>query len=336
MFCSFFPFPPQNSFFKTTLGFSFFSVFHFNIVFFINPFWDIIIVSFLWLYLCCPLPFCVSASFLPTSFLPSPSPIHLAFILGRFALLFFLFARYCFQVWRFLFSFSCWFFFGFLLTVVAPFFITGVVFFVFLSVVFGCANVAKVVLVSAQGSFFKTTLGLSFSLILVFFCHPFQHSKVFFYEPNFWVSIVVSFLRCSLSRPSPFFVLASFLPTSFLPSASPIHLAFIFGRFALLFFLSSRCFFFRLGVSFIFLLLVFVWFAFDCRCHHFFLTGFFLLSFCFCCFWWTNCGGGWFRVIVLTYAKGVFPAVLVGFFENGWFAIRVRICCSLYLRGFER
>ena len=44
-----------------------------------------------------------------------------------------------------------------------------VVFLVSLSVVFGCASLAKVVLVSAQGSFFKTTLGLSFSLIVVSF-----------------------------------------------------------------------------------------------------------------------------------------------------------------------
>ena len=175
MFCLFSPPLPQGPYSKPLsvchfiLFFS--SVFHFNIVFFINPFWDIILVSFLWLdHLCCPFPFFVSASFLPTSFLPSPSPIHLAFILGRFALLFFLFARYCFQAWRFLLSFSCWFLFGFLLTVVVTSFSSlGVVFFVSLSVVFGCANVAKVVLVSAQGSFFKTTLGLSFSLIFASF-----------------------------------------------------------------------------------------------------------------------------------------------------------------------
>ena len=299
MFCLFSP-PPPRPLFKTTLGLSFSLVFssviHFNIVFFINPFWDIILVSFLWLDLCCPFPFFVSASFLPTSFLPSPSPIHLAFILGRFALLFFLFARYCFQAWRFLLSFSCWFLFGFLLTVVVTSFSSlGVVFFVSLSVVFGCANVAKVVLVSAQGSFFKTTLGLSFSLIFASFSVFHFNIPRFFHEPNFWVNIVVLFLWCSLSCPSPFFVPASFLPTSFLPSPSPIHLAFILGRFALLFFLSWRYFFLQAWrFLLVFFLLVFVWCASDCCCPHFFLTGTFLLSFSFWCVWWTNSGEGWF------------------------------------------
>ena len=63
------------------------------------------------------------------------------------------------------------FFFVFFLLLSSFFSSLGVVFVVSLSVVSGCANVAKakVVLVSAQGSFFKTTLGLSFSLIFVSF-----------------------------------------------------------------------------------------------------------------------------------------------------------------------
>ena len=133
MFCSIFP--PKAPFSKhsrfvifSCLFFFFYLPFQhsmFLFLSFISPFWDNILVLFLWLYLCCPFPFFVSASFLPTSFLPSPSPIHLAFIFGRFTLLFFLFACYCFQVWCFL-LFSCWFLFGFLLTVVVPFIrITG-------------------------------------------------------------------------------------------------------------------------------------------------------------------------------------------------------------------
>ena len=59
----------------------------------------------------------------------------------------------------------------------------GVVFFVSLSVVFGCAIVAKVVLVSAQG-FFSEPLLVCHSLLFLFFffCHSFQHSKVFFFS----------------------------------------------------------------------------------------------------------------------------------------------------------
>ena len=136
MFCSFFPPKP---FFKNTLGLSFSlvffcSVFPFNIPCFSSS--DNILVLFLWLYLCCPFRFFVSASFLPTSFLPSPFPIHLAFIFGRFALPFFLFAWYCFQAWHFPFSLVgfCLVFFWLLLS---PFFSSlGILIFVFLSVVF--------------------------------------------------------------------------------------------------------------------------------------------------------------------------------------------------------
>ena len=79
------------------------------------------------------------------------------------------------------------------------------------------------------------------------------------------------FLWCPLSCPSPFFVPASFLPSSWLPSPSPIHLAFVLGRFALLFFLSSR-YFFSAGWLFLlvfFFLLVLVWGASHCCCSHF-------------------------------------------------------------------
>ena len=135
MFCSFFP---QSPFSKTLsvchflLSFFFFCLpFQHSMFFSSTPFEIIFSFCFLGSYLCCPFPFFVSASFLPTSFLPSPSPIHLVFIFGRFSLLFFLFAWYCFQAWRFLLSFSCWFLFGFLLTVVVTFFIIGNLVFVF-------------------------------------------------------------------------------------------------------------------------------------------------------------------------------------------------------------
>ena len=62
MFCSFFPPKP---FFQSTLGLSFFLVIYFSSVF-PNPFSDNILVVFRWLYLCCPFPFFVSASLLPT------------------------------------------------------------------------------------------------------------------------------------------------------------------------------------------------------------------------------------------------------------------------------
>ena len=78
---------------------------------------------YIWLNLCCPLLVFVCASFLQTSFLTSPwsSRIHLAFIFGRLALLFFIFECYCFQAWCFIVCFSCWFLFVFLLTVVVTF-----------------------------------------------------------------------------------------------------------------------------------------------------------------------------------------------------------------------
>ena len=121
---------PQSPFFKNTLGLSFSRVFYLSFVFpfnipcfFHQPLWDDIIVLFHWLYCCC----FICASFFPTSFLISPSQIHLAFIFGRLALIFFIFEWYCFQVWCFLLCYSCWFLFGFLLIVVVTFlFITGI------------------------------------------------------------------------------------------------------------------------------------------------------------------------------------------------------------------
>ena len=103
---------------------------------FINPFWDDILVVFLLLYLCCPFPFFVCASFLENIFLTSPSQIQLPFIFGCLALLFSIFELLSFHAWCFL---LCLFFllvlFGFLLTVVFTFrFISGVLFSVFLSV----------------------------------------------------------------------------------------------------------------------------------------------------------------------------------------------------------
>ena len=83
------------------------------------------VVLFLWCPLSCPSPFFVPDSFLPSSWLAPPSPIHLAFVLGRFGssvvsflpLLFF-------SAWLSLpsFFFSCWFWFGVLLSVVVPIF----------------------------------------------------------------------------------------------------------------------------------------------------------------------------------------------------------------------
>ena len=143
MFCSFFS--PKALFSKPHsvchfLLFFFCLPFQHSMFFFHQPLEILLVFFFLWLYLCCPFPFFVSASFLPTSFLPSPSPIHLVFILGRFALLFCLFARYCFQAWRFLLSFNCWFLFGFLLTVVVTFFITGSFIFCFSYCCFWLSN----------------------------------------------------------------------------------------------------------------------------------------------------------------------------------------------------
>ena len=150
IFCSF---SPPRPFSKTTLGLSFSlvfsSVFHFNIVFFINPFRDIILVSFFWLYLCCPFPFFVPASFLPTSFLPSPSPIHLAFIFGRFALLFFLSSRnFCVRLGASFFPFVLVFVWFASDCCCHHFSSLGFLFLVSLSVVFGGATLVKVGFVS--------------------------------------------------------------------------------------------------------------------------------------------------------------------------------------------
>ena len=54
---------------------------------FINPFSDNFLVLFLVLYLCCPFPFFICASFLQTNFLTSPSQIQLAFTFGYLVLL---------------------------------------------------------------------------------------------------------------------------------------------------------------------------------------------------------------------------------------------------------
>ena len=59
----------------------------------------------------------------------------------------------------------------------------GVVFFVSLSVVFGCAIVEKVVLVSAQGFFFSKPLSVCHSLL--FFLSSISTFQGFFHKPNF-------------------------------------------------------------------------------------------------------------------------------------------------------
>ena len=145
---------------------------------------------------------------------------------------------------------------------------------------------------------FSKPLSVCHSLLLLFSFSVFHFNipRFFFHEPNFWVNFVVLFLWCPLSCPSPFFVPASFLPTSFLPSPSPIHLAFVFGRFALLFFLSWRYFFFLQG--WLFLLVFSCWFWFGVLLTVvvpiFFSLGLFCSVSLSGVVWWTNSGEGWF------------------------------------------
>ena len=167
MFCSFSPPPPQDPFFKTTLSLSFSLVFLFCLPFRLCFF---CFVSLAWSSLL-PLSF-LRFCFVPSNQFPAipfsnPPCFHFrSFRSSILPLCTLLFSGLAFSSFLFVLVFV-WFFF--LTVVVTSFSSLGVVFFVSLSVVFGCANVVKVVLVSAQGSFFKTTLGLSFSLIFASF-----------------------------------------------------------------------------------------------------------------------------------------------------------------------
>ena len=121
-----------------------------------------------------------------------------------------------------------------------------------LSVVFGCASLAKVVLVSAQGSFFKTTLGLSFSLIVVSFSvFHFNTPRFFFMSPIFELTLSFCFSGVLFLAP----LHSSFLIRSFHPVGSHLLLQSTLLLFlvvlALLFFLSYHSFFFRHGCLFL-------------------------------------------------------------------------------------
>ena len=121
---------------------------------FINPFWDNILVLFLLLYLCCPFPVFICASFLQASFLTSPCRTQLAFIFGRLVLLFFRLELLCFDDWYFSFFFfySCFYF----VFVVSVLFIVVFIFYLGLCVVF----VGSAVLVSHCDK--ETVLSLQF------------------------------------------------------------------------------------------------------------------------------------------------------------------------------
>ena len=128
---------------------------------------------------------------------------------------------------------------------------------------------------SPHSPLFKNTRGLSFSLVSFLLSSISTFQGFVFVNPTFELTLSFCFSGFLFFAPLLFFVSASFLPTSFLPSPSPILLAFIFGRFALLFFLCSRYFFQAWRFLLVFFLLVFVWFASDCCCHHFFSLFFF-------------------------------------------------------------
>ena len=149
---------------------------------------------------------------------------------------------------------------------------------------------AKVVLVSAQGPYFKTTLGLSFSLVFVLF------SVFHFNIPRFFVS------STPLSYYSRFVSLVfSLLPLSFLrfcfvpsnqfpaiPCSNPPCFHFWSFRSSII----PLCTLWFSGLTFPtfscwylcgFLVIVVV---------AFFITGNFILSLCFGCFWLSKCGEG--------------------------------------------
>ena len=138
-------------------------------------------------------------------------------------------------------------------------------------------NVAKVVLVSAQGSFFKTTLGLSFSLIFVSFSvFHFNIPRFFFMNPTFELTLSFCFSGVLFLAPlhCPF-LLRSFQPVSCHPLLQCTLLSFLAVS---LFYASSLHVIFSSGLalpSCFFLVLVFVWFASDRCCHHFFSLGLF-------------------------------------------------------------
>ena len=101
--------------------------------------------------------------------------------------------------------------------------------------------------------FFKTTLGLSFSLnFCFFFCLPFQHSKVFFMNPIFELTLSCCFSGVLfLATIHSSVLLRSFQPVSSHPLLQSTLLSFLVVS---LFYSSSldAIFFCRLGASFLF------------------------------------------------------------------------------------
>ena len=159
----------------------------------------------------------------------------------------------------------------------SPFFSSlEVVFLVSLSVVFGCASLAKVVLVSAQGSFFKTTLGLSFSLIVVSFSvFHFNIPRFFFFmSPTFELTLSFCFSGVLFLAP----LHSSFLIRSFHPVGSHLLLQstlLSFFVFSLFYSSSLDATFFKgawLTLPSCFFLLVLVWGCFSLLLFPFFLS----------------------------------------------------------------
>ena len=298
--------PPPKALFQNYSQFVIFlffsSVFHFNIVFCHQP-----LLRYYYRFVSLVLSL-LPLSFLRFCFIPShqfpaipfSNPPCFHFRLFRSSIL--PLCTLLFSGLAFLLSFSCWFLFGlfFLWLLLSPFFITGSCVFCFSSCCFWLCKCGEGCFGFSPRLFFQNHS--RFVILSYFSIFHFNIPSFCFMSPIFELTLSFCFSGVLFLAP----LHSSFLPTSFLPSPSPIHLAFIFGRFALLFFLSWRFFFFWLGVSFFFFLLVFVWFASDCCCHHFFSLGFFFLVSLSVVFWWTNCGGGWFRFIEVTCAKGVF------------------------------
>ena len=149
--------------------------------------------------------------------------------------------------------------------------------------------------------FFKTTLGLSFSLVL---SSVFHFNIGFFHQPllryySCFVSLVLSLLPLSFLR-------FCFVPSNqflAIPFSNPPCFHFRSFRSSIL----PLCTLLFSGLAFpsFLFVLVFVWFSSDCCCHLVFITGSCILCFSFCCFWLCKCGEGCFGFSPRLFKKNI-------------------------------
>ena len=233
--------------------------------FFIIPFWDIILVSFLWLdHLCCPFPFFVS--FVPSNQFPAipfsnPPCFHFrSFRSSILPLCTLLFSGLAFPSFLFVlvfvwFSSHC---------CCHLFFITGSCIFCFSFCCFWLCKCGEGCFGFSPRLFFQNhSRFVILAYFCFFFCLPLQHSKVSFMNPTFELTLPLCFSGVLFFAPlHSSFLLRSFQPVSSHPLLQSTLLSFLVVS---LFYSSSLDAIFSGGLAL--------------------PSCFFLVGFCLVCFW---------------------------------------------------